>query len=1069
MRKPYAMKQVDWGSIGALLLVGYSLLVTAQVDPATSLLQASQLKALEWREIGPFRGGRVNAVAGRPDQPLVYYQGSTGGGVWKTEDAGVSWQNISDGYFQTGSIGAIALAPSDPNILYVGTGEHAVRGVASSHGDGLYRSDDGGSTWRHIGLSGSRQVAAICVHPQQPDWVYVAVQGAIYGPSEERGIYRSTDGGQHWEQIFFINNTTGISDLSLDPANPRVLYAGSWDHQRQPWHIRSGGPGSGLWKSTDGGENWVRLSEGLPAVMGKTAIAVSPADPQRLYANIEAEQGGVYRSDDGGQSWQRVSGSRLTIARAWYFTEIVADPCARETVYVLNDPLLRSTDGGATFHEIATPHADQHALWINPRQPEKLIVGNDGGASVSLDGGRSWSSQLNQPTGQFYRVMVDADFPYRIYGAQQDQTTVAIASRNLAGPGIGLQDWFSVGGNESAFIALDPRDPSLIFSSGFQGNITRYDRQTGRSRDIMHYPNLGLAAPPAAMRYRFNWNAPLIVDPHDPRTLYHGAQQVLRSRDQGNSWVEISPDLTRNNKARQGPGGSPFTNEGAGGETYNTISYIAPSTLRENLIWVGTDDGRVHFTRDGQTWTDVTPAGMEEGIVNSIEASPHHAGSAYIVLQRHKFNDYSPHIYHTTNYGKSWTKIVRGIGYEDIVRVVREDRLRPGLLYAGTETGFYISTNQGQYWQRLQLNLPVTPITDIALVYTPYVNDLVVATSGRGFWVLDDLTPLQQGSDLEIGRRPVLCQPYPTPRLAGTDVRVPGQGTNPRSGIAIDYFIPVDNDSLVLQIDIRDSDGELVRRFSRSEAMATGGDKHLTAVRGLNRFYWDLRRDSPPQLPGTFSLGPLRGGLVAPGTYTVRLSLANQSLEKKISVLPDPAVDADAADYAEQENLLRLIEATVSEIHYTVSQLRGLREQFVFYRRQLSERSDPRPEKLIAMADSVMTHIDRLESHLCQTELTNVQDAVNFPHRLNAELLDLHSRVDSYDPRITYGMQHRLSDLMAEWSTYREQRDRLLREEVAAFNRSYLEQQLPPIQIPSLGTEARSPADRIGQGFGGKR
>lgn len=1065
------MKQLVWGSVSILVLVGYSLVLTAQVDPAPTLVQAPHLKALQWREIGPFRGGRVNAVAGRPDQPLVYYFGSTGGGLWKTENAGLSWYNISDGYFQTGSIGAIALAPSDPNIIYVGTGEHAVRGVASSHGDGVYRSDDGGASWRHIGLSGSRQIAAILVHPQQADWLYVAVQGAAYGPSEDRGIYRSTDGGKHWERILFINSTTGVSDLSMDPSNPRILYAGSWDHQRQPWHIRSGGPGSGLWKSTDGGENWTRLSNGLPAAMGKTAIAVSPADPERLYANLEAERGGVYRSDDGGRSWQQVSASRSTIARAWYFTEIVPDPRDPETVYVLNDPLLRSTDGGKTFTEIPTPHVDQHALWINPLHPEQLIVGNDGGAAVSVDGGCSWSSQMNQPTGQFYRVTTDDSFPYYIYGAQQDQTTVAIPSRTLNSSGIGLQDWFSVGGNESGFIAFDPQAPTTIFSGGYQGNITRYDRKTGRLRDIMHYPSLGLATQPADMRYRFNWNAPLITDPVDHRTIYHGAQFVLRSRDQGNSWVAISPDLTRNDRDRQGPGGGPFTNEGAGAETYNTISYIAASPLRENLLWVGTDDGRLHLSRDGQTWTEVTPPGLEEGNINSIEASPHQAGAAYVVVQRFKFNDYSPLIYHTADYGKTWTKIVRGINFEDFVRVVREDRLRPGLLYAGTETGFYISTNNGQYWQRLQLNLPVVPINDIRHVYNAYANDIVVATSGRGFWVLDELAPLQQGADLAASRRPALFQPSPAPRLSHPPVAAAGIGQNPQPGVAIDYFIPAEIDSLGIQLEILNDKGDLIRRYSRqaTDSAQSNDTATLPAQRGLNRFYWDLRRPTPPQLAGSFVLGNYQGGLVSPGIYTLRLTLANQVLEKQVEVLPDPGVEADPEAYAKQEAFLLAIENMLREIHATVSQLRGLREQFAFVRRQMTGMISQRPEKLIMQADTVLAHIDALESRLCQTEQYNVQDAVNFPHRLNAELMDLHGRADSFDPHLTYGMQTRLADLQVEWKQYRQERDKLLRLEVVAFNRSYLEQQLPPIHIPPSGLEEDVANERMGHGYGGKR
>ncbi|MFK7821855.1 MAG: WD40/YVTN/BNR-like repeat-containing protein, partial [Planctomycetaceae bacterium] len=638
----------------AVFLVAFGSSLIAQDAPkqAKSKTLAEQFGAIKFRNIGPFRGGRTNAVSGVSGDPLTYYMGSTGGGVWKTADAGITWSNVSDGHIKSGSVGAIAVAPGDSNVVYVGMGEHAVRGVMTSHGDGIYRSTDAGRTWKHIGLKNSRHIAAIRVHPDNPDHVYVAVQGALYGPSEDRGVYRSTDAGATWEKVLFVNGTTGAADLSIDATNPRVLYAGMWDHQRTPWQVRSGGPGSGIHKSTDGGTTWKKLTGGLPEVMGKVAVDVSPANPDVVYANIEADKGGVYRSNNGGRSWQQVNSDRVTVARAWYYIEIFADPTDENHVYVLNAPMLNSIDVGKTFAPLPVAHTDQHDMWINPGNPQNMVLANDGGACVTFNGGKSWSPQNNQPTAQFYRVVADNQFPYRLYAGQQDNSTVSIASRSLSGQ-ITERDWFPTAGGESAFLAFDPDNPTTVFGTSIQGFMTKHDVNTNHQRSVVAYPQLNLGTLAKDQKYRFNWNGPLTMQLQDPSVLYHGGNVLFRSDDAGHSWTEISGDLTRNEVEKHGDGSTPFTNEAAGGEVYNTISYIFASSHKAGDIWVGTDDGLVHRTTDeGKTWINVTPNGLPESLINAIDVSPHDSETAFIAVTRYKFNERRPMAYKTIDGGK---------------------------------------------------------------------------------------------------------------------------------------------------------------------------------------------------------------------------------------------------------------------------------------------------------------------------------------------------------------------------------------------------------------------------------
>jgi photosystem II stability/assembly factor-like uncharacterized protein len=651
--------------LSILVSLAVALPLGAQrTQPVTksAAIDSSAFRALQWRNIGPFRGGRADAIAGVTGNPMIYYVGYTGGGLWKTENAGIDWKNISDGFFKTSSIGAIAVAESDANVVYVGTGEHAVRGQSSSFGDGMYKSTDAGKTWARTGLEKTKQISAIRVHPKNSDLLYVAAQGDRWVGTTDRGIYRSADGGKSWTLILKGDNaTSGASSLSMDPHNPRILYASFWDAQRTPWMVRSGGPGSGIWKSTDGGDSWTRLSGGLPKLMGKIGVDVSPADPERVYAIIEADRGGLYRSDDGGKNWKLLSTDRLIQTRSWYYMNVTADPKNADVVWVMNSPIMKSIDGGKTFAVVNAKHGDNHQLWINPSDARYMANANDGGASISMDGGKSWSTQDNQPTAQFYHVVVDDVYPYRVYAGQQDNSSVMIKSRTDA-PVITVDDWRVGPGCESANVGVDRSNPRFVYGGCYQGLIDELDVQTGLPRQVMPYPALNLTEPSDQTKYRYNWTAPIIVSQHDGRVVYHGGNVLFKTRDRGNHWTPISPDLTRNDKATQGLGGGPFNNEGAGGEIYNTIVTISESPKDANVLWVGTDDGLVQVTRDGgKSWSNVAPSGVGEGLSNHIDASPFDAGTAYLAFRRDRRGEYSPYAFKTTDFGKTWTKITAGL------------------------------------------------------------------------------------------------------------------------------------------------------------------------------------------------------------------------------------------------------------------------------------------------------------------------------------------------------------------------------------------------------------------------
>jgi len=976
--------------------------------PATSSVPASAWQALQWRLVGPFRGGRVTAVAGHPDRPNSYFLGATGGGVWKTDDAGQSWHNVSDGFFGAGSIGAIAMAPSNPDIVYVGTGEAPIRGVATARGDGMYRSDDGGKSWRRIGLEHSRHISKVIVDSKDPNLVYVAVQGDAWGPSEERGVYRSRDGGAHWEKILFVDPSTGASDLDIDRSNPNILYAAMWDHRRRPWTVRSGGQGSGLWKSVDAGAHWTRLTKGLPSLMGKTGISVSPADPNRIWAMIEAVDGGVYRSDDAGRTWTWINRDAGIRDRAWYYTHIFAHPTDRNSVYVLAAPMVVSNDGGVTFEQIRTPHGDNHDLWINPRNPDLMIESNDGGANVSLNGGKSWSSQMNQPTGQFYRIATDLSWPYRIYSAQQDDSTVRIPSRSLEG-GIGLSDWRPIGGGESAFVSFDRSNPRFVYATGLLGSVTEYDDSTGLIRDIDPYPVFAGFRQVKDLKYRFNWNAPILVSSHDPNVIYHGSDKLLRSTDRGVSWTEISPDLTRARPETMGTTGGPIMIEGAGGEHYATLTYIAESPHDSKVLWTGSDDGLVHVTRDGGAhWADVTPAGLPEGDINAIEISPHTPGTAYVVVARYKLDDFAPYAFRTTDFGRSWTAITNGLPRDSFMQVVREDPVRPGLLYAGTETGVFVSFDSGGSWKPFQLNLPVVQVNDLQV----HGDDLVAATQGRAIWVLDGLEPLREVTP-QIAAEPVyLFPPAAAVRVESGGRPESDEGSNPTEGATIDYsFASAPAGPVTLEI--LDSAGSVLRRFSsetrveKKVELVKGAQGEppappLTKKAGLNRYVWNLRPEPMVATTDTIRFVPNRPYRVGPGTYRARLTAEGRTVEREFKVVPQPNLPPVAqAQWDEQQALSKRLYDLVNEVHRETNIMRALK-------RQLAEQGQ---------GADLVREIARWEEQVPQAPLPDgIQDRIGFPSRLlSTQILHTLSILDG-PPPVPVAVKAHVTELEAQWA-----------------------------------------------------
>jgi photosystem II stability/assembly factor-like uncharacterized protein len=1036
-----------WRTLVALAtLVAVSPRLPAQ--PAAPVSLDSVFAPVKWRSIGPFRGGRSNTSSGVIGDPRTYYMGTTGGGVWKTENMGISWRNISDGWFKSGTVGAIAVAPSDPNVVYVGMGEHAIRGVMTHSGDGLYRSTDAGKTWKKMGLDDTRHIARVLVHPKNPDIVYVAAQGTLFAPSTERGVFKSTDGGVTWKKVLYVDQRTGAAELSMDANNPRILYAAMWEHGRLPWKVISGGKGSALYKSTDAGETWTRMTDGLPEKMGKMSIAVSPANSEKVYALIESEsegnERGLYASSNAGKSWSRVSGEPRLVQRAWYYIELFADPKNENRLYVLSAPALRSDDGGRTWEEVNGVHGDYHDMWINPSDPQNFVMSDDGGAAVTFDGGKSWSGQ-GVATGQFYRINTDNRFPYRIYGAQQDNTSVMIASRELASGGITAASWRASAGGESAFLAFDPANPRYVLGGSYQGTIEALDTQAQASTSIMAAPIQYLGRDAKDMKYRYNWNAPIIWSRHEPNTYYHGAQLLLKTSDLGRTWTEISPDLTRNEKEKQGKAGEPYTNEGVGAENYGTLAYVAESPHEKGVIWTGSDDGLVHVTRDGgKTWKNVTPKGLAECLVNAIDVSPFDKGTAYIATTRFKFNDHAPGLYKTTDYGATWTKIDKGIPNGAFTRVVREDEVRRDLLFAGTELGLYVSWNGGTDWSPFQLNLPNAPITDLKV----HQGNLVAATSGRAMWILDDLALLRQYKPAA----PALVAYRPAPaylvnggsELNSTDSDFTGadlsHGVNPANGVVLYYQLPEVKKGETVSLEIADATGRVVRTLSSAKDTTfsrwDGGpppEPTLSATKGLNRFVWDMRHGTLRGVPGVYIEASYRGHKVSPGTYRLTLKAGDRTATTDAEVLANPLYTTDAATYAEYDRFMSRIEGEVTRMHDVVNELQDAQDQLGSLLAALP--ADARYADVRREAEAVLARLKAWDTDMVSRKTKAYDDPENFAQKFTANWLFMVNATESDLPRVNQPSRDRLAELEPEWATLKARADTLRDQDIVTLNK----------------------------------
>lgn len=1048
-------------------------------------IESNLLNGLAWRCIGPPRGGRVVAVAGDPVQPAVFYFGACAGGVWKTDDGGTYWSNISDGYFKTSSVGAIAVADSDPNVIYVGMGEACIR-LDVSYGDGVYKSTDGGKTWSHLGLEDTRHIARVRIHPHNPDIVYVAALGHAFGPNKQRGIFRSTNGGKTWDHVLFTSADAGAADLSLDPTNPRILYAAIWQARRNFWNMCSGGPDSGLYKSTNGGDTWTDITNnpGLPkGLKGRMGVAISPAKPGRVWATIEAEDCGLYRSDDYGATWEVVSDNRDLQGRPWYYQHVFADPQDADTVWILNYQCWKSIDGGRTFTQVTTPHGDNHDLWIDPRHTQRMVEGNDGGACVSFNGGSTWSTIYNQLTAQFYHVTTDSQFPYRVYGTQQDNTAICVPSRTHKGT-IPWTDCYTVGTSESGYIAVHPHDANIVFSGaigsspGGGGNMLRYDHRTGQVRIVTVWPESNIGYGARDMKYRFQWTYPIIFSPHDANVLYVTGNIVFRSTDQGSSWEPISPDLTRQDSSKMEPSGGPITKDTSGAETYGTIFAFVESPHEQGVFWAGSDDGLVHISRDGgTTWNPITPQGLPEWtLISMIEASPHDVASAYIAATRYKLDDTRPMLYKTNDYGQTWTDISGGIPADDYTRVIREDPERRGLLYAGAENGIYVSFDDGASWQSLQVNLPRVPVYDLFIKD----NDLIAATHGRSFWILDDLTQLRQISD-DLASRPVqLLQPRRTYRPA-SPFRSPkaatgknyqrgvggyvayteskdayddvvynflDAGSNPPDGVIVNYYL---KDKPVGQVTLSflDAIGALIKTFT--SRMAENGatntvDQRVPAEAGMNRFIWHMRYPEARLLPGEKLLedkGP--GPLAPPGTYQVRLEVAGNTQTQTFELLKDPRVSTSQADFEAQFQLLCKIRDKLSNTHDAVAKLRNIRQQV----KEWAKRAEGHTAAaaVAAAAKGVEAKLSAIEDELTQTNYKGARDRLNLPAKLDAKLAEITSVVAAADfapPKQAYDV---FEDISGRIDLRLTRLQDVIHKDVAEFVTLVQKEQIPAIVV----------------------
>lgn len=998
-------------------------------------------EGLAYRNVGPTRGGRATAVTGIPDQPFTFFFGSTGGGVWKTDDAGTTWNNISDGQIEAGSIGAITVAPSDPNTIYVGTGSACPRGNVSQ-GIGMYKSSDGGKHWQHIGLPRAGLIGKIEVHPQNADLLYVAVLGQIFGPNKERGVYRSKDGGKNWEQVLMVSDTTGAIDLAMNPHNPREIYAAMWRAERKPYTMIDGGKDGGIWKTMDGGDTWTKLTEGLPTgLIGRIGLAVSPVNPERVWAIIIAKddkEGGLYRTDDAGKSWTRVSRDHKLRQRGWYYAHVTADPQDEHTVYVNNVQFWKSVDGGKNFDiQIRPPHGDNHGLWINPNNNKVMIHCNDGGANVSLNGGKTWSTQLNQPTSEFYRVTVDHQFPYRLYAGQQDNSTISVPSHDLRGV-TDFEHWQEVGGSECADVGVNLEDPSIVWAGSYSGEITYTDLEAGYSRQVTAYPHYTEGTEQRNLKYRWQWNFPIAVSKYDPNVVYQAGNQVFKTKNKGQDWEIISPDLTKNiDKYFDIPGG-PIQHDGTGVEIYCTVFALEESPFRQGELWAGTDDGLVHITSDeGKTWQNITPKNIPgECTINKIELSSHAPGRAFLAVQKYRYNDFKPYIFRTNDAGKTWSLLTdgkNGIPDGHFVRAIAEDPDRKGLLYAGTEYGMYVSFDDGKHWQSLQLNLPHVPITDIEV----HEKDLVLSTQGRAFWVLDDLSPLHQLNDNLAQANRILYKPADTYRTNVADYDAKFHF----------YLKEMPKDTEKITLEILDVNGKMIRHYDE------GKENYRNKIKikeGFNTFSWDLFHDGPDLVDNMITMdipNPAPGPRAVPGDYQVRLTIGDWSQTHTFKVMPDPRwAHISPADYQAQLDMALEISDMIDESQKRIRNLRSVREQ-MGKAAELAIKAG-HSGKLKTEAKLIGEKLQAVEDLLINNDIEVTQDEINFERVFCNHLLRLYSVVNYDQHRPTGGAIERLTDLKKVYATIVSKYETVMEMELPKFNQMLEQENVNRIIVP---------------------
>jgi photosystem II stability/assembly factor-like uncharacterized protein len=1028
-------------------------------------------KGMKYRLVGPFRGGRSLTAAGIPGDPTTYYFGATGGGVWKSTDGGMTWSPVFDKE-STGSIGSLAVANSDHNIVYVGTGEACIRGNISQ-GDGVYKSFDAGKTWKNVGLRDSRSIGKVIINPSNPDIVFVAALGHPYGPNAERGIFRTIDGGKSWEKVLYKDENTGGVDVAFDPHNSNIVFAALWQARRTSWTLTDGGPGSGIYRSSDGGTTWKRLEEhGLPkGPYGRVGIAVA-ANSDRVYALIEAHNpdGGLYRSDDGGDSWDFVNPSHSLWQRPWYYMHIVADPVDENVVYIMDVETFRSTDGGHLFNKVKVPHGDNHGLWIDPKDTQRMIASNDGGVTISVDGGKNWTTQDNQPTAQFYHVITDTATPYRVYGSQQDAGSVAIASRSDDGE-IDRSDWYDVGGGEAGYIAPYPLDPNIVYAADYQGTITQYNRHIGQVKSITEQPELSDAHGAEKLEHRFQWTAPVLISPHDPNTLYHGGERLFKTTDGGVHWEAISPDLTRNDKSKQHVSGGEVTLDDSGTEYYDTIFALSESPITKGLLWVGTDDGLIQLTRDGgKNWSNVTPKDLPEwSRISQVEASPFDAGTAYVTADLHQSDDLRPYIYKTTDYGKTWTKLTNGIPDGSFARAVREDPEKRGLLYAATEGGVYVSFNDGANWRPLKLNLPPTPVHDLVVKD----NDLVVATHGRAFWILDDISPLRQFSD-DVEKKDVhLYTPGPAYRIqagqSGERHTSKRTGENPPVG-AIIYFYLKDapKEGTETKLEILDASGKTIRKYSSQESAPLDEpadpddkkpEKEIKPEAGLNRFVWDLRCEEAHRVPGYYLWaynGGAQGPVVAPGQYQVKLTVGAESQVAPLEVKLDPRVKIADSDLQQQFTMQMQIHEELNRVYDAVNQIQDVRAQVNGLKRRLPENASAKT--ITSSADQLDKKLIAVRDEFVNLTISANEDSLAYPPQLDAKWAFLAMDLGTADSAPTEAEQLQFEKLKRQTGEFISQWSDLQSHELADFRKLTVENSLSTVVVP--------PADRAGDAEG---